>query len=118
MTYDRMNPATPPQPNNYKATAELDGQRPDYGNKAALTCTKCDEVIPSGVDPETLGDYKYLQQVTAQHNARKHPDMLWVFTSSGWMPATELIPDPVAQINKVIDASARHQGSPPSFLNK
>ena len=115
----------PPKATNYKIKLEVtesgDTCWTEPATTGTLTCTLCNEVIHDHLDNWAIdGERKdfYIQERLTRHNRNKHRDLIYVLTSEGWMRAGDLIPDPVKQINDAIDASARHQGSPPSFLNK
>jgi hypothetical protein len=108
-SYDRHDPAKPPNPTNYKAEVKVNGNGFVGEGAGPLTCTVCEELL-CDVSAQELVNPTGIHESITRHNAKKHKDLLYVFTSAGWVQAGYLIPDPVEQINNAIDAEARSRG--------
>jgi hypothetical protein len=97
----------PPRPVNYKAevsvtvTGSFECGVPMC--RGTLTCTECDEKLADIYDADDLDNTSRITRHTDQHNRRKHPGLLCVYTSAGWMKVKDLVPDPVETLNKAID---------------
>lgn len=86
---DRFDPAKRPRPVNYKIdNTYTPGGWPAV---AALWCLTCDVVVYSDVSGTTDTDVACAEATMDRHNAVEHPELLYVFTSAGWLPVSVLL---------------------------
>lgn len=102
----------PPHATNYKINMEVqqDGNQwmGDVKSSGSMTCTACGAAITESLGVWALdGSHAaWIQDKVTRHNRDHHRDLLYVWTSAGWMVAGKLIPDPVRMINEVIAKDA------------
>ena len=89
----------PPRPTEFKLTVSYStdtyGFFMDATEAAALTCTVCGDVIvdryglpPMGTDHDAV--MKWAGTRVTRHQAMKHRELLYVYTSAGWMKAGDI----------------------------
>lgn len=86
------NVPPPPDPLNYEVTYSRKASVFPWDNAAgSVTCTECGDTVRGELAAEDVNDQAgHVSRVT-RHNTQKHPELLSVYTSAGWLRADYLV---------------------------